>query len=173
MSDIKFEKRLLTLDEAVQFINLATEICFDNDGKYIPIMRELCIPYAVLQFLSDYDPMSKTIEEVYSVIYQKDVQDFVMKEVFMNDGQMCDILKTVGEIIDNRKKKSEEPYTISTAILDYLQGKSSPVIAGLIEQLAGIGNEIQLVEGGYQPDPNKEVAPNPPKTGSDAKKPKK
>ena len=131
--EVKFQQRTLSLEEAVKFVNLAVEMCFDTNGEFIPVMQEICEYVATLALFSDYDPLAEDADfsVTYDLVYQYHKE---IENIIYDDGnQMSDLRHTIWGIIERRLK----PYTIGQAVADYFQGKTSPMIAGIIETLRG------------------------------------
>jgi hypothetical protein len=143
---VTFNKRFLTIEEAQRFIELAVEICFSREGDYIPFMRQINREYALLQFYSDYKPVDNSLNDVYELIYTNNEVRRGLNELMFKmsvgaeedtgaDNQRWDLLNIAGYIINDRIEKLNQPYTLSKAVMDYFEGKTSPVVAGLLEKI--------------------------------------
>lgn len=142
---VVFNKRFLTIEEAQRFIELAVEICFSREGDYIPFMRQINREYALLQFYSDYKPVDNSLNDVYELVYtNEEVRQELDKMIFkmtaeeFDSGlntQVWDLLSTAECIISDRLYSLRQPYTLGKAVMDYFEGKTSPVVAGLIEKI--------------------------------------
>lgn len=135
------DDKVLNIYEAQDFITLAVEICFNPDGEYVPFMRQINREYAILQFFTDYNPMERPIDEVYETIYNdRDLHDKLVNMAVDNE-QVLDMVCTAENIIEKRVEILNRPYSIGNAVMDYFQGKTSPVVAGLIEQISSALSE--------------------------------
>lgn len=142
---VVFTKRFLSIEEAQRFIELAVEICFNSEGAYIPFMRQIHREYALLQFYSDYKPVDNSLNDVYELVYtneevrqELDKMMFKMTAEEFDSGlntQVWDLLSTAEYIISDRLDNLRQPYTLGKAVMDYFEGKTSPVVAGLIEKI--------------------------------------
>lgn len=144
-------KRGLCLKDMMQFVNDVTNMCFDENGNYMPEIRDFAMRCSLLEMYVNLT-LPKNVEDKYQIVYAFDGYKMIMGEI--DKSQFDAMVNAIGEkiqyVVDANIETIKSKVVEMFSSLSELEGKFKSMFDGVdadtINKLAGAISGSRLDE---------------------------
>lgn len=144
-------KRGLCLKDYMQFVNDVTNMCFDENGVYMPEIRDFAMRCNLLEMYVNLT-LPKNVEDKYQIVYAFDGYNMIMDEIDRTqfDAMVRAIDEKIQYVVDSNietiKSKIVEMFSSLSALENKFQSMLEGVDGDTINKLVGAIADNKLDE---------------------------